>query len=85
MNKFQLNKFSLTRTITKFTRDTAFKVMFHQYINPPILTIVINTVRKTITAEKNDNPVRKNVTTKITTRDRPIDNSVSDHIVKYCS
>lgn len=76
---------SLTRTITKFTRDTAFKLMFHQYISPPKLTTVINTVRKTITAEKIDNPVRESVTTKITTRDKPIDNSVSHHIVKYCS
>lgn len=71
--------------MTRFTRETAFKLIFHQYIKPPKLTIVINTVTRTITAEKNDNPVRKNVTTKITTRDKPIDDSVSHQMVKYCS
>lgn len=71
--------------MTRFTRETAFKLISHQYIRPPKLTIVINTVRRTITAEKNDNPVRKNVTTKITTRDKPIDDSVSHQMVKYCS
>lgn len=81
MKKFH----NLTQTMTKFTRETAFKLMFHQYIRPPRLTIVINTVRRTITAENNDIPVRKSVTVKTTARDNPIDASVSDQMVKYCS
>ena len=81
MSKNKIN----TRTITKFTRETAFKLMFHQYIRPAILIIIINTVRTTITAENNDIPVKNSVTTKITARDKPIDDKVSRQIVKYCS
>lgn len=81
MNKF----YNLIRTTTKFTRETAFKLMFHQYIKPPKFIIVNNTVRRTIAAENNENPVRRNVTTKITARDKPIDISVSCQMVKYCS
>lgn len=71
--------------MTKFTRETAFKLMFHQYIRPAKSTIIIRTVRTTIPAENNDNPVRNSVTTKITARDKLIDDKVSCQIVKYCS
>lgn len=71
--------------MTKFTRETAFKLMFHQYIRPAKSIIIIKTVKRTITAENNDNPVRNNVTTKITTRDKPIDCKVSSQMVRYCS
>lgn len=71
--------------MTKFTRETAFKLMFHQYIRPAKSIIIIKTVRRTINAENNDNPVRNSVTTKITARDKLIDDKVSCQMVKYCS
>lgn len=71
--------------MTKFTRETAFKLTFHQYIRPTKLITTMKTVRKTIIAENNDNPVRNSVTTKITARDKLIDDKVSFQMVKYCS
>lgn len=71
--------------MTKFTSDTALSVMFHQYINPNILIIIIVTVSKTIKAEKIDNPVNKYVTIKTTRSDSVSDTKVSFQIVKYCS
>lgn len=86
MKKEMININSLTRiTMTKFTRETAFKLMFHQYIRPAKLIIIIKTVRTTITAENNDNPVRNSVTTKITARDKPSDDKASCQMVRYCS
>jgi hypothetical protein len=73
------------QTITKFTRETAFKLIFHQYMRPPRLIIIISTLRITIPAENNENPVKNSVTTKITARERLIDDKVSCQMVKYCS
>ena len=73
------------RTTTKLTRETAFNSIFHQYIRPPIFTIIINTVNATIIAENNDNPVKIKVTKKMTQRDKPNENIVSVQIVRYCS
>lgn len=73
------------RTTTKLTRETAFNSICHQYIRPPILTMIMNTVNITITAENKDNPVKIRVTTKMTQRDKPNDTTVSNQIVRYCS
>ena len=72
-------------TTTKLTRETAFNSIFHQYMRPPIFTIIIHTVNATIIAENNDNPVKIRVTKKITQRDKPNENNVSVQIVRYCS
>lgn len=71
--------------MTKFTRETAFKLMFHQYIKPAKSIIIIRTEKTITIAEKNDNPVRNSVTTKITARDKLIDDKVSCQMVRYCS
>ena len=72
-------------TMTRLTRDTAFKVMCHQYIKPPILTTIIVMVVTTITEENMSKPIKRKVTTKIAIKDIPILYNVSGHIVKYCS
>ena len=71
--------------MTKFTRDTAFNVTFHQYIIPMRLIIIIPTVNITVNAENNDCPVSIYVTTNTTTRDIAKDSMVSIQIVRYCS
>lgn len=72
-------------TTTKLTRETAFNSIFHQYMRPPIFTIIIHTVNATIIAENSDNPVKIKVTKKITQRDKPNEYNVSVQIVRYCS
>jgi len=71
--------------MTRFTREIALSGISHQYINPPMSTIIMATVRRMMRAEKILNPVRKNVTTKMVAKLIPTDWSVSPHMVKYCS
>lgn len=47
--------------------------------------MIMSTVSITIIAENNDISVRIRVTTKMTQREKPNDDSVSFQIVRYCS
>ena len=72
-------------TITRLTSETAFRVMCHQYIRPPMLTTIIVIVITTTMDENTSRPISRNVTTKIAARDTPMLNKVSGHVVRYCS
>ena len=72
-------------TITRFTRDTALRDMFHQYIKPRRFVTIITIVMMTTIAEHMSNPMRKNVTTKMAATERLKLPRVSCHIVRYCS
>ncbi|KYM85402.1 hypothetical protein ALC53_04645 [Atta colombica] len=65
--------------------NTAFKVMCHQYIRPPILMTIIVIVIRTTSDEKISKPINKKVTTNIASNEIPILCNVSGHIVRYCS
>jgi hypothetical protein len=67
------------------TTETAFNVIFHQYMRPPIFTTIIVIVIITTTDEKMSRPIKRNVTTKMAAKDTPRLNKVSGHVVKYCS
>jgi hypothetical protein len=72
-------------TITRFTRETAFNVIFHKYMRPPIFTTIIVMVIITTIDEKISRPIKRKVTPKIAAKETPRLNKVSDHVVKYCS
>ncbi|KYQ46171.1 hypothetical protein ALC60_14835, partial [Trachymyrmex zeteki] len=61
--------------------DTAFKVMCHQYIRPPILMTIIVIVIRTTSDEKISKPINKKVTTNIASNEIPILCNVSGHIL----
>jgi hypothetical protein len=67
------------------TRDTAFNVICHQYMRPPIFTTIIVMVIITTMDEKMSRPIKRNVTPKIAANETPRLNKVSGHVVKYCS
>lgn len=71
--------------MTKFTNDTAFKLIFQRYIKPPISTIIIVTVININTAVCTLSPDTIYVTTPTAAKEYPIDANASPHIVKYCS
>lgn len=71
--------------MTRFTRESPFKDMCHQTINPPKSITIIVTANSTIKAEKKENPVNKNVTKKIARSESPNDHTADNSIVRYCS
>ena len=55
--------------MTKLTRETAFRLMFHRYMRPSRLVTISATVKVTIRAMSTLKPRRKNVTTKMAARE----------------
>ena len=55
----------LERTMTRLTSDTALREISHMYMRPSRSTIMIATVKVTITAILKLNPIRTKVTTKM--------------------
>lgn len=71
--------------MTRLTKDTEFREIFHQYISPIKLMMTIVTFKTTINAEKKENPVKIKVTMKITPTANPRKLCVSHQIDRYCS
>lgn len=71
--------------MTRFTKETAFKVMSHIHIIPIKCNTIINTVAVITKDEKILKPVIINVITKTNDSEYPKDFMVSIHIDKYCS
>lgn len=71
--------------MTKFTRDTAFRLMFQSHMTPIILTRIMEMVRHIRTADQTSKPSRMTVTKNIEASDRHRLNTVSSTMVKYCS
>lgn len=71
--------------MTKLTRETPFKEMLSQYIDPTRFTTIIVTVNSTIKAEKSENPVKMNVAKNIENKDNDTEVTVMSFISRYCS
>lgn len=71
--------------MTRFTKETAFKVISHIHIIPIKCSTIMNTVRVITNDEKMLKPVTINVITKTKANEYPKDSMVSNQIDKYCS
>merc|ERR1712142_34236 len=82
---WEQNSTDIPTVMTKLTKETAFREMSHQYINPPKLVRIMKMIVTIMAADLRSIPMRKNVTKKIAANDMPRDCKVSSHIVRYCS
>lgn len=71
--------------MTKLTRETAFRVIFHTYIKPPKLTRISKAVKRINNEEKMLKSVNMKDITNIIANDPPSDINASVQISKYCS
>lgn len=80
-----IRSWTLIRTTTKLTRDTAFSVIFQKYIRPSIFINIKVTISRITTADNKSKPVSTNETEKIVISDNSNEKTASFHIVRYCS
>ena len=71
--------------MTRFTRETALREMFHQYMRPPRSIKIMTIVMRTTMEEATSRPDMMTLTMKTVPREIANDFNVSCHIVKYCS
>jgi len=71
--------------MTRFTNETAFKLMPQSHITPNMLTIIIAIVNVTTTAAHTSNPSSTAVTKNIDPKEMQRLKMASFTIVKYCS
>ena len=79
------NSTLMPTAITRLTRDTALRVMCHQYIRPHRFTMIRMMISRLITLDTRSKPMRMKVTMKMAAREMPSDLRVSCHMVRYCS
>ena len=82
---WQQNSTAIPTVITRLTREMAFRVMFHQYMRPPMLSTMRIMIRRFMKEETISNPMKMKVTRKMAVMDIAKDDRVSSHIVRYCS
>ena len=71
--------------MTRLTRETALRVICHQYMRPPRLRMIKMITRRLMHEETRSKPIRTKVTMKMAAREMARDWRVSLHIVRYCS
>lgn len=71
--------------MTRFTSDTALRLMLHSHMTPNMLTRIIAMVMLTITADHSSKPNRMVLTTKMDPSDTHRLRAVSWAMVRYCS
>ena len=69
--------------MTRLTRDTAFRLMFHSHMTPNMLTRIIAIVRVTTTADHNSKP-NKTVVTKVAGPGMKLKCNILLHHFVYC-
>ena len=79
------NSTAIPTVITRLTREMAFRVMFHQYMRPPMLSTMRIMIRRLMKEETISKPMKTKVTRKMAVMDIARDDRVSSHIVRYCS
>ena len=79
------NSTLIPTAITKFTKETALRVMSHQYMRPPRFSTIKMMIKRLIQEETRSKPMRMKVTMKMAAREMARDCSVSLHMVRYCS
>ena len=82
---WQQNSTAIPTVITRLTKEMAFRVMFHQYMRPPMLSTMRTMIRRLINEETISKPMKMKVTKKMAVMDIASDVRVSSHIVRYCS
>ena len=82
---WQQNSTEMPTVMTRLTREMALRVMFHQYMRPPMLRTMRIMMRRLMKEETISKPMNTKVTRKIAVMETARDLSVSLHMVRYCS
>lgn len=71
--------------MTKFTKDTAFRLILHRYISPNILLMIRAIVIRAMKADQTSNPRRRKVTPNTAARHVVRLTKVEWAMYRYCS